>query len=155
MMSYLSQAPSFILLLLGFGFVVVWHDLGHFLAAKWAGVKVEQFAVGFGTAAFSWRRGMGFTWGSSGKKLEAMSAEEQAKYGETEYRINWLPLGGYVKMLGQDDMRPGALSNDPRSYNMKPVSKRMVIVSAGVIMNIILAMIGFMVLYLMGFNRPP
>src|SRR2546426_9740910 len=104
MMTYVMQVPSFVLLLLGFGFVVFFHELGHFLAAKWAGVKVEQFAVGFGTAMCSWRRGMGFTWGSSGKKLESLSDTERAKFGETEYRLNWLPLGGYVKMLGQDDL---------------------------------------------------
>src|SRR5205809_8042476 len=99
LLSYFSNLPSILLLVFGFGFVVFWHELGHFIAAKWAGVKVEQFAVGFGTAMCSWRRGMGFTWGSSGKKLDAMSAAEQEKYGETEYRINWLPLGGYVYML--------------------------------------------------------
>jgi len=57
------------------------------------------------------------------------------------------PLGGYVKMLGQDDLRPNAEQTDPRAYNMKPISKRMVIVSAGVIMNIILAVIGFTILF--------
>jgi len=182
MMSYLSQAPSFILLILGFGFVVFFHELGHFLAAKWAGVKVEQFAVGFGSAICSWRKGVGFKWGSTQKTYEEMvhnrlafegkdqnqlkdksewtqeqfdRAARDLGIGETEYRWNWLPLGGYVKMLGQDDLRPNASSADPRSYNMKPVSKRMVIVSAGVIMNIILAIIGFTILFRMGFNRPP
>ena len=56
----LSQLPSVILLCLGFGFVIFWHELGHFLAAKWAGVKVEQFAVGFGQALFAWRKGYDF-----------------------------------------------------------------------------------------------
>src|SRR3954464_2723052 len=51
---------SVLLLIFGFGFVIFWHELGHFLAAKWAGVKVEQFAVGFGTAAVAWRKGIGF-----------------------------------------------------------------------------------------------
>src|SRR5207247_7545439 len=134
------------------------------------------FAVGFGQAIVAFRKGLGFRVGSTSKDYEQRvreyaerkharrgdlthaelsAAAEEMGLGETEYRLNWMPLGGYVKMLGQDDLRPGALSNDPRSYNMKPVSKRMVIVSAGVIMNILLAMIGFMVLYLIGFNRPP
>src|SRR5689334_21979953 len=101
------------LLIFGFGFVIFFHELGHFLAAKWAGVKVEQFAVGFGQALFSWRKGLGFRWGSSNKELEGI--EKRAKdgaadvdlsqLGETEYRLNWIPLGGYVKMLGQDDLK--------------------------------------------------
>ena len=52
----MSTLLGYILLALGFGFVIFWHELGHFLAAKWAGVKVEQFAVGFGSAAVAWRR---------------------------------------------------------------------------------------------------
>src|SRR2546423_663335 len=57
------------LLAFGFGFVVFWHELGHFLAAKWAGVKVEQFAVGFGQALVAWRKGLGFRFGSSQKEF--------------------------------------------------------------------------------------
>src|SRR4051812_29852224 len=116
---YLSQAPSFILLVLGFGFVVFFHELGHFLAAKWAGVKVEQFAVGFGHALLSWRKGMGVRVGSTNAEYERRISEHLAKderntpdslnspsheqlkraadelaLGETEYRLNWIPLGG-------------------------------------------------------------
>src|SRR5688572_5167376 len=112
----LAYIGTLILLILGFGFVVFWHELGHFLAAKWAGVKVEQFAVGFGHAIGSWRKGMGFRWGSSGREYEQILRSEStgtnrrdpSEIGETEYRLNWLPLGGYVKMLGQDDLRPNA-----------------------------------------------
>src|SRR5215207_4598456 len=119
----LTTVFSLLLLAVGFGFVVFWHELGHFLAAKWAGVKVEQFAVGFGQALCSWRQGMGFRWGSSGKEYEQMLRSDfaGAKVGETEYRLNWLPLGGYVKMLGQDDLRPNAAVDDPRAYNNVPI----------------------------------
>ncbi len=153
-----------ILLVLGFGFVIFFHELGHFLAAKWCGVKVEQFAVGFGQAIFSWRKGMGFRWGSSGKKYEALAAQAAAdpqsvpnfnQISETDYRLNWIPLGGYVKMLGQDDLRPNATAEDPRAYNRQSIGKRMIIVSAGVIMNVILAAIGFMVLFMIGFHVAP
>src|SRR5438094_8293701 len=100
---------SAFLLVFGFGFVIFWHELGHFLAAKWAGVKVEQFAVGFGQALLSWRKGLGLRWGSSGKEYEELlKAEKEGErktdvsmIGETEYRLNWIPLGGCVKMLGQ------------------------------------------------------
>ena len=171
---------TILLLAFGFGFVIFWHELGHFLAAKWAGVKVEQFAVGFGQAMFSWRKGLGIRWGSSRteyeKKLrdylatqeqavelaEVKSEERRLEYAaaklgisETEYRLNWIPLGGYVKMLGQDDLDPNSLSESPRAYNNKPISKRMVIVSAGVVMNIILAIVFFTVLFRIGFDVPP
>src|SRR5687767_1067781 len=151
-----SQLVSVLLLIFGFGFVIFFHELGHFLAAKWVGIKVEQFAVGFGHALLSWRKGMGVTVGSSGKKYEELErAGAAAGIGETEYRLNWIPLGGYVKMLGQDDLRPNAQQEDPRAYNKKSIGARMFVVSAGVIMNIILAAIGFMALFLMGFNAPP
>src|SRR5205809_1949032 len=182
LLSYFSNLPSILLLVFGFGFVIFWHELGHFLAAKWADVKVDQFAVGFGQAIFSWRKGLGFRWGSSTKEYERrinehverqrandLQLQEQTEISypqfnaasralgisETEYRLNWLPLGGYVKMLGQDDLHPNSQSSDPRSYNMKSIGKRMVIVSAGVIMNIVLAIIGLTVLFRIGFDVPP
>src|SRR5215211_1758403 len=150
------QIWSIALLILGFGFVIFFHELGHFLAAKWVGIKVEQFAVGFGQALFSWRKGLGLQLGSSGKKFEELAAAGQADgISETEYRLNWIPLGGYVKMLGQDDLNPQAVSEDPRAYPQKSVGARMLVISAGVIMNIILAAIGFMILFTMGFKVAP
>lgn len=178
----LDSILSIALLALGFGFVIFWHELGHFLAAKWVGIRVEQFAVGFGQAILSWRKGVGVRVGNTQKeydrrvqaRLESKRAEQgqmgdmpepstveynaaarELGLGDTEYRLNWIPLGGYVKMLGQDDMNPNATSEDPGSYNRKSVGARMVVVSAGVIMNVILAGIGFMVLFLVGFNAPP
>jgi len=180
---YLSNAPSILVLVLGFGFVIFFHELGHFLAAKWVGIKVEQFAVGFGQALLSWRKGIGLRIGNTQKEYQAriegyvaekykddpfvrekrgeqydralIEAEQELGLGETEYRLNWIPLGGYVKMLGQDDLRPNATADDPRSYNRKSIAARMVVVSAGVIMNVLLAGIGFMVLFMMGFRVPP
>src|SRR4051812_40246842 len=154
---------SLFLLVFGFGFVIFWHELGHFLAAKWVGIRVEQFAVGFGQALVSWRKGMGFQLGTSGRRYEKLqkavsegdASIDLAKYGETEYRLNWIPLGGYVKMLGQDDLNPAAQSDDPRSYNKKSIGARMVVVSAGVIMNVILAALGFMIVFMIGFSVPP
>src|SRR5215210_5630424 len=91
-----AQIGIIVLLVLGFGFVIFWHELGHFLAAKYVGIKVEQFAVGFGQAMFSWRKGMGWVFGSSGAKYEELQRAGQADpVGETEYRLNWIPLGGY------------------------------------------------------------
>ncbi len=164
-MTVVNYALNIALLALGFGFVIFFHELGHFLAAKWVGIKVEQFAVGFGSAILSWRKGLGFTTGSSGKRYDAMLLEEQSlgreldpkRIGETEYRLNWIPLGGYVKMLGQDDIRPNSEVSDPRAYNRQSIGARMLVVSAGVIMNIILAAAGFMLLFSLpeGFRAPP
>lgn len=180
---FFGNAASILVLVLGFGFVIFFHELGHFLAAKWVGIKVEQFAVGFGQAILSWRKGIGFRVGNTQKEYQArldqyvlqrhgndaefkdktseayekalIEAEEELGLGETEYRLNWLPLGGYVKMLGQDDLRPNATAEDPRSFNRKPIWARMVVVSAGVVMNVILAGIGFMVLFMYGFRVAP
>ena len=177
-----GQIGSIALLLFGFGFVIFWHELGHFLAAKWVGIKVEQFAVGFGNAIFSWRKGVGFRMGNTQADYRALATRhlasqrrsgnapiEEPQYtdeqinaaadeiglGETEYRLNYIPLGGYVKMLGQDDLKPDAIADDPRAYNKKSVRARMLVISAGVIMNVILAAVGFMILFLYGFRVQP
>src|SRR6201992_1930681 len=100
MSEFLESAPNILLLVFGFGFVIFWHELGHFLAAKWAGVKVEQFAVGFGQALVSWRKGLGFRVGSSARefeelnnaKREGVTQHDISHISETEYRLNWIPL---------------------------------------------------------------
>ena len=92
------------------------HELGHFLLAKWNGVKVEKFSIGFGPTLFGFRR------------------------GETEYVLAALPLGGFVKMLGEGPDEQESKSTDPRAYPNKSVSARMAIISAGVIMNVFLAL---------------
>jgi regulator of sigma E protease len=180
MVAILHQVADYSLLALGLGFVIFFHELGHFLAAKYCDVKVEQFAVGFGPAIFAWRKGIGFRWGTTGpaydKLVEARIESDQKRdrpdntdhtldyaaanaripgIGETEYRLNWIPLGGYVKMLGQDDLRPGATAEDPRAFNKKSVGARMIIVSAGVVMNVVLAAIGFMIVFMIGYPVPP
>ncbi|HSI34519.1 MAG: site-2 protease family protein [Phycisphaerae bacterium] len=172
----IESAFNFLLLIIGFGFVIFWHELGHFLAAKKVGIRVEQFAVGMGHAIMSYRRGIGFKFGNTRQEYErraksyldkhnpskdATYTEEQIAVagdalglGETEYRLSWIPIGGYVKMLGQDDMDPNRKADDPRAYNKKSVGARMLVISAGVIMNLILAGILFMILFLWGFRAP-
>ena len=120
-----------ILLIIGFSLIILIHEGGHFLAAKYVGIRVEQFALGFGQAIFSWRKGLGFRAGSSEKEYQQRQKEATAEgIGETEYRWNWVPLGGYVKMMGQDDTKPGMVINDPRSYTSKTVGQRMLVISA-------------------------
>jgi regulator of sigma E protease len=180
--SLLSSLLSIVVMVLGFGFVIFWHELGHFLGARRAGIRVEQFAVGMGHALVSYRKGIGIRLGSSQTEFERRTDEEFARrqsqlhpdsqygheltlperyqiaeeigLGETEYRLSMLPIGGYVKPTGQDDLRPQhvAATDDPKCYAAAPVGKRMVLISAGVIMNVILAGILFFVLFLYGFK---
>jgi regulator of sigma E protease len=111
----------------GLSFVIFIHELGHFLAAKWCDVNVTTFSIGFGPAI----PGCRFKW------------------GETTYKLAILPLGGYVQMVGQVDGDEGSdgSEEDPRSYRRKSVPQRMLIISAGVIMNAILAVVCFIYVY--------
>ncbi len=136
MPAWVTTVWSYVLIILGFSLVVFVHELGHFLAAKWAKVKVERFAIGFGRELFGFTR------------------------GETRYSFNVLPLGGYVKMLGQEDFvvdKSGELKvkENPDSFTSKPVGKRMVIVCAGVVMNLIFAAIVFTIVNMVGLLQPP
>jgi regulator of sigma E protease len=112
---------------LGLSFVIFIHELGHFLVAKWCDVHVTTFSIGFGPAI----PGCRFQW------------------GETTYKLALFPLGGYVQMVGQvdgDEASDGS-EDDPRSYRNKSVWQRMAIISAGVVMNVILAIVCFMVVF--------
>src|SRR5436309_13144154 len=95
------------------GIMIVVHEFGHFAAAKFFGVRVEQFAIGFGKRLLGVRR------------------------GETDYRVNALPLGGYVKMSGENPLE--GRTGDPREFMSHPRWHRFVIAIAGPFMNIILA----------------
>ncbi len=123
---------SFVIVL---GVLVFFHELGHYLAARWRGVYVERFSVGFGRAIASWQDRRG-----------------------TEWRIGWLPLGGYVKLHGQE--QPEAVSDQVRgqwrtgqTFHEKPVRDRAIIVAAGPAANFLLAVLMFAGLY-MAVGRP-
>lgn len=130
-----SSVWPYLAMIGGFSLIVFVHELGHFAVAKWAGVRVERFAIGFGKELFGFTR------------------------GETRYSFNLLPLGGYVKMLGQEDFDDKSeelrFKDDPHSFVNKPVGHRMAIVSAGVVMNILFACLAFMVVFLIGMEAPP
>jgi len=145
------------LIILGFGFLIFVHELGHFLVAKMVGIKTTQFAIGFGHSLITWRKGLGFRTGTTEPEYEKLIADgaDPATLGETEYRLNYIPLGGYVKMLGQEDMDPSARSNDPRAFNNKSIAARFAVISAGVIMNIIFGMIFFVIAFMSGVRFHP
>jgi regulator of sigma E protease len=108
----------------GLGLVIFIHELGHFLVAKWCDVHVETFSIGFGPAI----PGCSF------------------QHGETQYKIAWIPLGGYVKMVGEGT-EADENDDDPRSFKNKSVWQRMAIISAGVVMNVILGFLCFIFVY--------
>ncbi|MFH1350922.1 MAG: RIP metalloprotease RseP [Pseudomonadota bacterium] len=108
------------------GILIFFHELGHFLVAKYFGVKVLKFSLGFGYKLL-------------GKKI-----------GDTEYLISTVPLGGYVKMLGENDDDTESLPPEEaeRSFNNQHVLKRIAIVAAGPIFNLLLALVLFCGLYM-------
>jgi regulator of sigma E protease len=144
-------------IVLGFGAIIFIHELGHFLAAKWAGIRVLAFSIGMGPVASSYRKGLGFRKGSSEPEYLRRAGSDAGADGisPTEYRLSTLPLGGYVKMLGQEDANPGAVSDAPDSYQNCKVWKRMVVISAGVIMNLITAAILFVIVFMVGLKVQP
>ncbi|MGH7243904.1 MAG: site-2 protease family protein [Phycisphaerales bacterium] len=163
-----GTVTDFALVVIGFGLIIFVHELGHFLAARWAGIRVLAFALGFGPAALSYRKGIGIRKGSSEQeyldRLRAVGTPESAASGgaigalaisPTEYRLNWLPFGGYVKMLGQEDLNPDALSDAPDSFQRCAPWKKMIVISAGVVMNIITAVLLFIVVFRVGLPTEP
>jgi regulator of sigma E protease len=110
---------SLLVSLLVLSFLIFFHELGHFLFARLFGVRVEVFSIGFG------------------KTLIAKTV------GDTDYRISMIPLGGYVKMKGQDDLDPKETSLDNDSYNTQHPLKKIAILFGGPLFNFILAFLLF------------
>ncbi len=131
-MEILQQIPQY-----GFWFLVVLtvlvfiHELGHFLVARACGVRVEVFSIGFGPELFGWTDRTGTRW-----------------------KFSWLPLGGYVRMFGQEDnvlegesARPMTPAERAVSFRHKNVGQRMAIAAAGPVANYVFAILVFAVLY--------
>jgi regulator of sigma E protease len=108
-----QSAVTIVLFFAILGSLVVLHELGHFITARLAGVRVLEFGIGFPPRA---------------KVLRAS--------GETLYTLNWLPIGGFVKLEGED----GDNNDDPRSFSRAPLGTRLVILAAGVVMNLLTAL---------------
>ena len=156
-----------LLVLIGVNALIIVHEFGHFIVARWCGVRCDKFYIWFDAYNFRFFR---------------------FKWGDTEYGLGWVPLGGYVKMLGQED-NPSQIKNEierarieaesddpavsadarqrlaeqqrhqeevyaPDSFLSKNVFQRMAIISAGVIMNIIFAVFCAAWAYMLGFPEP-
>jgi len=110
------------------GFMILIHEFGHYAVAKLLGVRVEQFAIGFGKRLVGFRR------------------------GETDYRINAIPLGGYVKMSGENPM--DQRTDDPREFMNHSRWHRFLIAIAGPTMNILLAVVLLTTVYMVHYEYP-
>jgi regulator of sigma E protease len=101
-----------------FGMLVVSHEFGHFIVAKRSGVLVEEFSIGMGPKIAAW--------GS----------------GETRYSLRVFPVGGYVRMLGEEEKAEGS-----GSYQQQPLLNRIGIILSGPVMNILLAILIFSLIF--------
>ncbi|MCE5284748.1 MAG: RIP metalloprotease RseP [Pelosinus sp.] len=109
------------------GILIIVHELGHFAFAKMLGMRVDEFAIGFGPKAFS------------------------RKYGETIYSLRIVPLGGFNKIAGMDPEE----EQDERSFNAKPIWSRMLVIVAGSAMNLLLPILLFSIVFLsVGIDTP-
>ena len=112
------EIPSWLYIIPVLGFLVFVHELGHFVTAKWFGIKVTEFGFGFPPRLFG------------------------VRYGETTYTVNLIPLGGFVKMVGEES------PSDPRSLAAKSPGTRFLVMAAGPFMNLILAVLLFSVMFM-------
>ena len=116
------MGPFIAILILGF--LVFVHEAGHFLVARWSGVRILRFSLGFGPKIASWRR------------------------GDTEYCLSWIPLGGYVKMAGEQREEQ---THQPWEYLSKSIGTRARIVLAGPFVNYLVALLTLWVVFVIGF----
>ncbi len=106
------------------GLLVILHEFGHFVVARRSGVKILRFSIGFGPRLFRWTR------------------------GETEYAVSAIPLGGYVKMAGEQETEQ---SHQPWEYLSKPIGTRATIVFAGPFVNYLVALVSLWVVFVIGY----
>ncbi|MFH1681649.1 MAG: RIP metalloprotease RseP [Candidatus Eisenbacteria bacterium] len=111
-------APIFVI-----GVLIFVHELGHFLAAKRAGIRVEAFSIGFGPAIFALTR------------------------GETVYKVSWIPFGGYVKMSGEEPVESEEGGDEPWRFHRKSVAARAGVILAGPAANVLLAVITYALIF--------
>jgi regulator of sigma E protease len=144
---------TIIIFILVLGLLVLVHEGGHFLAARYFNMKVYEFGVGFPPRALGWYKDpetgeRNWVWGKGSDIKETVAGEEKEDEGEfpdTLYSINWLPLGGFVRIKGES----GEKRDEEDSFSYKAPWKRIIVLCAGVFMNVVLAAVllagGFMI----------
>jgi len=151
-----------------FGLLVVVHEFGHFITAKWAGIRVEEFGLGFPPRIVGMRKrdegGWEVIWFGGGQNEEdTYGSQKQTPFSGTSgsvsrvgvpasnhtiYSLNFIPIGGFVRMPGENgDINDASGSYDPHSFAAKPAGKRLIVLVAGVTMNVILAMLLFTIAF--------
>jgi regulator of sigma E protease len=117
------EIPSWLYIIPVLGSLVFVHELGHFVTAKWFGIKVTEFGFGFPPKLFGFR------------------------YGETTYTLNLIPLGGFVKMVGEED------PTEPRSFARQARWKRAIVLAAGSGMNFVVPIVIFTILFMLPHDK--
>ena len=128
-LGFYAYSFYFLVTVLAISFLIFFHELGHFLAARTLGVKVNTFSIGFGEKIYT------------------------KNVGGTDYCLSAIPLGGYVQLKGQDDTDPKAKNYDTDSYNVLSPIKRIYILFAGPFFNFILAFFIYILLGSIGVER--
>jgi membrane-associated protease RseP (regulator of RpoE activity) len=121
-MLWFWAGPRYFLVVLGLLVMIFLHELGHFMTARWTGMKATQFFLFMGPRIFSFRR------------------------GETEYGLRLLPVGAFVRIVGMNNLDPCDPEDEPRAYRNKSYPRRMLVITAGSIMHFIQAALLFVVL---------
>ena len=111
------------LIILGIAVMIFFHELGHFITAKWTGMKATEFFLGFGPTLWSFRR------------------------GETEYGLKLIPAGAYVKIIGMHNLEDVDPADEPRAYRQKTYPRRVLVASAGSAMHFLMALVLFFICF--------
>ncbi len=142
MLNFFSSVSSIVLtiivFLIIFAILIIWHELGHFWAARAAKIKVLEF--GFGMPPKIW-----------GKKTVRKTKNEAGENEEMEWTLNAIPFGGFVRMMGED----GTNTDHPNAFGNRPLAWRMLVIAGGVIMNFILGWAIFTYAFTVGIEPSP
>lgn len=114
---WITGGFGYVAMILALLFIIFMHEMGHYATAKWSGMKVTEYFVGFGPRLWSFRR------------------------GETEYGIKGIPLGAYVRIVGMNNLEDVPPQDEPRTYRQQSFPKRLLVVSAGSLMHFFMALI--------------
>jgi membrane-associated protease RseP (regulator of RpoE activity) len=135
-MAGLVGVLAFVVLIL---FAILFHEFGHYLTARWAGIKVSKFFIGFGPTLWSYRRG----------RVETVVTSDgvSERRPETEYGIKLLPVGGFVKIVGMSPWEDLPPEDEPRSFGAAPRWKRAIVLSAGSATHFITAFVMLFIIF--------
>jgi|GEM_PF-196276 len=154
-----EKIGAILMVLFGFGGVIMVHEFGHFIVGKLTGMKITAFSIGFSPVLIGLRRTLAGwhvrilptlvpkTGGEPEQGALDFTLGKSTKEWDTEYRIGLIPFGGFVALMGQEDVGVAETSDDPRSFANKPLLARLVVILAGVMFNAISALVIFMVIF--------